>query len=72
MDYEDLVNDSILFFEKATKRNLEIIKSVKRPSTKLQLEKEIEAYTHLKGFWNQENKRIEMMKKYSQKWDNSL
>jgi hypothetical protein len=72
MNYDELVNDSLLYFEKAKKRNLEIIKSVKRSSTKLQLEKEIEAYTHLKGFWDQENKRIQMMKKYSQKWDNSL
>jgi hypothetical protein len=72
MNYDELVNDSLLYFEKAKKRNLEIIKSVKRSSTKLQLEKEIEAYTHLKGFWDQENKRIQMMKKYSQKWNNSL
>ena len=71
MDYTELVNESISYLENATKRNQEILKSVKRSNTRLQLEKEIEAFTHLKGFWDQENKRIEMLKKYS-KWDNSL
>ncbi len=71
MDYTELVNESISFFESAKKRNLELLKSVKRSNTRLQLEKEIEAFAHLKGFWEQENKRIYMVKKYS-KWDNSL
>jgi len=71
MDYTDLVKESISYLENAKKRSLEMLNLVSRSNTRLQLEREIEAFTNLKGFWEQENKRIEMMKKYS-KWDNSL
>jgi len=67
MSYEDLVIESIKFFENAKKRNLEKLESVERSSTRLQLKKEIEMYSHLMGFWDQEMKRIEMVKKYNKK-----
>jgi len=72
MDYKEFVNESILFFENAKKRDLERLEYVKRSNIRLQLEKEIETFSNLKGFWDQENKRIDMMKKYSINWDNSL
>lgn len=67
MSYENLVIESIKFFENAKKRNLEKLESVERSSTRLQLKKEIEMYSHLMGFWDQEMKRIEMVKKYNKK-----
>lgn len=71
MNYEELVTESIKFFENAKKRSLERFELSERPSTKLQLKKEIEMFTHLMGFRNQEATRIEMNKKYSKNSDNS-
>ncbi len=72
MDYNELVRESILFFENAAKRNNELLKSVTRTSVKLQLEKEIEGFSKLKGFWDQEEKRKILSQEYSKNWDNSL
>lgn len=70
MGFKELVNDFILFFDNAKKRNLDLLKHVTRPSTRLQLEKEIDTFTRLNGFWAQENKRIEMVKSYSKNLEN--
>lgn len=67
MNYEELVNDSILFFENAQKRIREKLKQVERDSTKLQLEKELDAFIKLKGFWAQEKLRLELNKIYTTK-----
>ena len=67
MTYEDLINDSIAFFENAQKRVLEKLEQTEKDSTKLQLNKELEAFEHLKGYWSQEKLRIELNKKYSSK-----
>lgn len=71
MNYSELVKESISYLENAKKRSMERLDSINRENVRLHLEREIEAFTHLKGFWEQEDKRIEMMKKYS-KWDDSL
>jgi len=71
MDYTELVQEPISYLENAKKRSMERLNSVNRSNARLQLEREIKAFTHLKEFWEQEDKRIEMMKKYS-KWDDSL
>lgn len=65
MTYEDLINDSLAFFENAKKRTLEKLEQTERESTKLQLNKELEAYEHLKGYWSQEKQRIALNKEYS-------
>ncbi|MDX1440988.1 MAG: hypothetical protein R3237_00835 [Nitrosopumilaceae archaeon] len=65
MTYEELINDSITFFENAQKRALENLEQTDKDSTKLQIKKELEAFEHLKGFWSQEKLRIELNKKYS-------
>jgi len=65
MNYEDFVEDSILFFENAKKRNLERLEDEKRASAIAQLRKEIEAFSKLSSFWDQEKRRMSMMKKYS-------
>ena len=72
MDYKELVTESILFFENAIKRDNELLKSVTRTSAKLQLEKELEVFSKMKGFWHQEEKRIGMIQKYSKNWNSSM
>lgn len=72
MNYEDLVEESIVFFESAKKRITDKLEKVERQSTKLQLEKELEIFLKLKGFWDQEKRRIEMMRKYSINYDKSV
>ena len=67
MTHEDLVNDSIAFFENAQKRTMEKIEQTERESTKLQLNKELEAFEHLKGYWSQEKLRLDLNKQYSSK-----
>ena len=67
MNYEELVNDSILFFEDAQKRNQEKLEQVERESTKLQLKKELDAFIKLKGYWAQEKLRLELNKIYTTK-----
>ena len=72
MDYKELIAESISFLDEATKRSDELLKSVTRSSVKLQLEREIEGYLKLKGFWDQEQKRMKMSQEYSKDWDNTL
>ena len=67
MTHEDLINDSIAFFENAQKRAMEKIEQTERESTKLQLNKELEAFEHLKGYWSQEKLRLDLNKQYSSK-----
>ena len=72
MDYKELIAESISFLDDATKRSNELLKSVTRSSIKLQLEREIEGYSKMKGFWDQEQKRMKMSQEYSKDWDNTL
>jgi hypothetical protein len=67
MDYEEFVSESIEFFENAQKRTNGKLEQVQRESDKLQLEKELEAFVKLKGYWDQEKLRMNMAKKYSKK-----
>lgn len=65
MNYEEFVEDSIAFFENAKKRNAERISKEEKSSTILHLKKEIEMFSKMQGFWEQEKRRDEMDKKYS-------
>ena len=46
---------------------MEKIEQTERESTKLQLNKELEAFEHLKGYWSQEKLRLDLNKQYSSK-----
>ena len=64
MSYEEFVFESIAFLENAKKRNKERLEKENKPSAKLHLEKEIEMYTKMQGFWEQEKRRKELNEKY--------
>lgn len=64
MSYEEFVIESIAFLENAKKRNSERLAKENKPSAKLHLEKEMEMFTKMKGFWEQEKRRIELNEKY--------
>lgn len=65
MNYEEFVVDSIAFFENAKKRNSERLANEEKSSVVLHLKKEVESFSKMQGFWEQEKRRIEMDKKYS-------
>ena len=65
MSYEEFVIDSIAFFENAKKRNVERLSKEQRTSAKLHLQNEVEMFSKMQGFWEQEKRRVEMSKKYS-------
>jgi len=56
---------TLTFFENAKKRNAERLSKEQRTSAILHLQKEIEMFSKMQGFWEQEKRRAEIGKKYS-------
>ena len=65
MNYEEFVVDSIAFFDNAKKRSTDRLSKEEKSSAIIHLKKEVESFSKMQGFWEQEKRRMEMDKKYS-------
>ena len=65
MSYEGFIDESLEFFENARKRSMQRAEGEEKPSVIIQLNKEIEIFSKMQGFWKQEKRRRELDKQFS-------